>query len=632
MVVNPYVTPTASIVASQTSICSGSAVQFTATSTNGGNSPFYVWVVNGSVWSFGTTFYTNNLNDGDVVLATLWTSAQCSTIPAINSNNITMSVTPSVTPTIAIAASNNNTCSGTSISFTSNITNGGTNPAYQWFINGSPVSGATNAQYNTATLNNNEVVSCQLTSNETCVTAATVLSNNINMVVIPLVTYYADADNDGFGNPNQSTTNCTGMPQGYVTDNTDCNDADPLQHPGQHWFIDNDGDGFGTGTEVIQCLRPLHGYLSSQLIATTGDCDDNNANINPNAQKLTFSASTGFNGNSLILPQSGSQSTTFQFEVVYTDINNQMPPAFFPRVNLDYEGNGVYNNANDRNIVMSEVDANDVTTSDGKKYYASINTLPTGTDWQTRIMISNNGCNTIIGPFNYPDVLIQPDLEIFANDITFSDQHPAVSSPLTVNAVVHNKSDFTANNFVVHLHNQYDSNTVYPDVTVANLAPHASTTVSWNITTPAVPSWNPMQVVVDYTNVINESNELNNSAIRPFTNGNYNLPGGIHAYASVTPTVSPTTNYWLSISGSAYYFDTAVPLQDSSVAGATVNFTIVETGASFSAYTNSAGQFVTWFPSPQIPGLFHITGTVTDYTLTGNFSTVFGYRLAHCLK
>jgi hypothetical protein len=43
------------------------------------------------------------------------------------------------------------------------------------------------------------------------------------VTVTDLQTYYADADGDGFGNPNVTTTACS-PPAGYVTNSTDCND------------------------------------------------------------------------------------------------------------------------------------------------------------------------------------------------------------------------------------------------------------------------------------------------------------------------------------------------------------------------------------------------------------------------
>ncbi len=44
-------------------------------------------------------------------------------------------------------------------------------------------------------------------------------------------TYYADADGDGFGDANKSSASCVAL-QGYVKDNTDCNDLEGFAYPG----------------------------------------------------------------------------------------------------------------------------------------------------------------------------------------------------------------------------------------------------------------------------------------------------------------------------------------------------------------------------------------------------------------
>jgi hypothetical protein len=147
---------------------------------------------------------------------------------------------------------------------------------------------------------------------------------------------------------------------------------------------------------------------------------------------------------------------------------------------------------------------------DGKLYFYEATAMPTAANWQTTIRsIDNSGCQTDFGPSNEPDVLDDADIFIFANDISFSNPTPDTSETIVISAVIHNESDFPANNFVVHLVNQFDPGIVYPDNFVALLPAHSTTTVQWTIVTPNVPSWNPMQVFIDYTNVITEPNTNN---------------------------------------------------------------------------------------------------------------------------
>jgi hypothetical protein len=179
------VTPTVSITVSPSdTICAGASVTYTSAITNGGNTPTYQWKINGVNAATGTPYTTSSLANGDVVSVVLTSTANCRTSNTANSNNIPMTVRPIVTPLLSIATNTPTICSGDQIIFTSTPTYPGTAPSYQWKINGN------NAGVNSATLtasgfNNNDVVSCVMTSNFACVVPPTATSNNINITVLP---------------------------------------------------------------------------------------------------------------------------------------------------------------------------------------------------------------------------------------------------------------------------------------------------------------------------------------------------------------------------------------------------------------------------------------------------------------
>ena len=108
-------------------------------------------------------------------------------------------------------------------------------------------------------------------------------------------TYYQDSDGDGYGNPAVSTQACS-QPAGYVANNTDCNDSDPKEHPGQTWYKDADGDGYSDGSTTTACARPAGYKVSSELTATSGDCNDGDAAIHPGAAEVCNGKDDNCNG------------------------------------------------------------------------------------------------------------------------------------------------------------------------------------------------------------------------------------------------------------------------------------------------------------------------------------------------
>ena len=117
-------------------------------------------------------------------------------------------------------------------------------------------------------------------------------------------TYYADADADGFGDSASSTAACA-LPDGYQSNDGDCDDADAAIRPGVDevcdevdndcdggvdedfaddltiWFLDSDGDGYGDELVFEPACAAPDGYTGE-----AGDCDDDDATINPGAEDI----------------------------------------------------------------------------------------------------------------------------------------------------------------------------------------------------------------------------------------------------------------------------------------------------------------------------------------------------------
>ena len=115
--------------------------------------------------------------------------------------------------------------------------------------------------------------------------------------------WYGDADGDGYGNLFDAMNACT-QPEGYVSNNDDCDDEDDTQYPSADercnneddncdgeidenpieafvYYQDADNDGFGSGSVVINaCSQPV-GYISN-----SNDCDDTNPSVSPTAPEI----------------------------------------------------------------------------------------------------------------------------------------------------------------------------------------------------------------------------------------------------------------------------------------------------------------------------------------------------------
>ena len=124
------------------------------------------------------------------------------------------------------------------------------------------------------------------------------IDNNCNSSIDEgtLTAYYRDMDGDSYGNPSNTTQACS-PPTGYVSNDDDCDDSDALEFPGQTWFADLDDDGYSSGATQISCLRPGGHKVAVELASTTGDCNDNDEDINPAATEICDGIDNNCDGN-----------------------------------------------------------------------------------------------------------------------------------------------------------------------------------------------------------------------------------------------------------------------------------------------------------------------------------------------
>jgi hypothetical protein len=119
-------------------------------------------------------------------------------------------------------------------------------------------------------------------------------------------TFYADADADGYGTYGATAEACS-APAGFVANAFDCDDEDGAVSPSAveacngvdddcdgsvdpddaagapYWYVDGDGDGYGTDDGAVQgCDAP------AGTIAAGGDCDDADAAVSPGAAEAWY--------------------------------------------------------------------------------------------------------------------------------------------------------------------------------------------------------------------------------------------------------------------------------------------------------------------------------------------------------
>jgi uncharacterized repeat protein (TIGR02543 family) len=198
-----------------------------------------------------------------------WATTSAGAVVYANGANYTMSDAADVTlyaqwievPTIS-AGGPLTFCAGENVVLTSSSATGN-----QWYKGGVLIADAINETY---TASETGIYTVKVTTDNVESTA----SAGTGVTVTALVTYYADSDGDGFGNPAVLVLACS-KPAGYVSNNTDCDDTNPNINPGAteicgNSIDDNCNGQTDEGCVVVPITAPIGQISGAPFVACTG--------------------------------------------------------------------------------------------------------------------------------------------------------------------------------------------------------------------------------------------------------------------------------------------------------------------------------------------------------------------------
>ncbi len=199
--VKPSVLPSIAITASDTSICTGSNLIFTAEVLNAGTNAVYQWKKDGVPVGTNTPSYSDNsLKNGAIITCILTSVNGCLATDAVLSNSIVVRVDTALVPSITITASSDTICLNAPVTFRASTVNAGIHPVFQWKINGKN-AGTNSDHFTTSVLNNGDILTCVLSADSSlkCVQNSYITSNsipvNVKKPIYTPVTIFPSANN-----------------------------------------------------------------------------------------------------------------------------------------------------------------------------------------------------------------------------------------------------------------------------------------------------------------------------------------------------------------------------------------------------------------------------------------------------
>jgi gliding motility-associated-like protein len=190
----------------------------------------------------------------------------------------TLTVIAGVTPSVTVSPVTLDECSGVAVTYTATPVNGGDTPHFQWKVNGQN-SGQDSPDFISSNLNNNDKITCVLTSSIACTTSPVATSNEAIFTLDPPVTTSVSITSS-LNDPICAGTEIvfTAVP------------ASPDIKPGYQWQVN--GNNAGTDSSTFSSTTLADGDVVTCILTSNGKClinpsTSSNAitvKLNPNSQ------------------------------------------------------------------------------------------------------------------------------------------------------------------------------------------------------------------------------------------------------------------------------------------------------------------------------------------------------------
>lgn len=189
--------PTVSIEASNTQICAGTEVSFSAMGSDWNSTTSVEWFLNGVSVANTTSYATDLLENGQTVTAVLTQTDECGNLLTSSANPIAVTVIDQVTPTVTVFANLSQACPGEAITYTATGDHWGDAPQFKWIVNGSTIITTASVEFVYGQSATSNRISCELISDKSCIAENNILSNEISVSALSTetATLAIEADN-----------------------------------------------------------------------------------------------------------------------------------------------------------------------------------------------------------------------------------------------------------------------------------------------------------------------------------------------------------------------------------------------------------------------------------------------------